>query len=112
MCTYPISYLVAVTCVSVAEPLDVVEDEPGQGDDHQDDEGDGDEHHRRAAHVLLEVPGADANRHGYRNVALQQSHDLATLGLRDHYGDHLACTWREATHTHTHTHTHTSVSSS
>lgn len=39
------SYLVAVPCVGVAKPLDVVEDEPGQGDDHENDEGDGDKHY-------------------------------------------------------------------
>ena len=38
-------YLVPVAGVDVAEPLDVVEDEPGQGDGHEDDEGDGDKHH-------------------------------------------------------------------
>lgn len=40
-----LQHLVAVSCVGVAEPLDVVEDQPGERDDHQDDEGDGDEHH-------------------------------------------------------------------
>ena len=33
--------------MSVAEALDVVEDEPSEGDDHEDDEGDGHEEHRR-----------------------------------------------------------------
>ena len=41
--------------VEQAEPLDVVEEEPGQGDHHQDDEGDGDKHHRPAAVRLQPV---------------------------------------------------------
>lgn len=33
--------------MGIAESLDIVEDEPGQRDDHQDDEGDRDEEDRR-----------------------------------------------------------------
>lgn len=39
------SYLVAVPRIGVAKPLDVVEDEPGEGDDHENNEGDGDKHY-------------------------------------------------------------------
>lgn len=67
-----LSNLVSVSSVGVSEPLDVVEDEPGEGDDHQHDEGDGDEHHRRPADVLLQVPRADGDRHGDSHVALQK----------------------------------------
>lgn len=91
-------YLVAVARVGVAEPLDVVEDEPGEGDDHEDDEGDGDEHHRRPAHVLLQVAGSDGDVQGDHDVLLQQGHDLTTFGLRDHDGHDAA---RAFTHTHT-----------
>lgn len=84
------SYLVAVPRVSVAEPLDVVEDEPGEGDDHEDDEGDGDKHHRRPAHVLLQVAGSDGDVHGDPDVTLQQGQDLATFKLWDHDGHHIA----------------------
>lgn len=84
------AYLVAVAGVGISEPLDVVEDEPGERDDHQHDEGDGHEHHRRPAHVLLQVPRADGDRHGDRHVALQQRRHLAALGLRNHDGDNLA----------------------
>lgn len=87
-------YLVPVPCVGVSEPLDVVEDEPGERDDHQHDEGDGHEHHRRPADVLLQVPRPDGDRHGDRHVALQQRRHLAALWLRDHDGDDLARTWR------------------
>ena len=42
----------------VSEALYVVEDEPGQGDDHEDDEGDGDEQHGGLVDgvVVLGVP--------------------------------------------------------
>lgn len=86
------AYLVPVSCVGVSEPLDVVEDEPGEGDDHQHDEGDGHKHHRRPADVLLQVPRPDGDRHVDRHVALQQRYDLAAFWLRDHDGDHLTCT--------------------
>lgn len=66
------SYLVAVPRISIAEPLDVVEDEPGQRDDHQHDKGDGHEDDRRPAHVLLQVPGPDGDGHVHRHIALQQ----------------------------------------
>lgn len=93
MCVFVV-YLVPVPGVGVSEPLDVVEDEPGERDDHQHDEGDGHEHHRRPADVLLQVPRPDGDRHGDRHVALQQRHHLAALWLRDHDGDDLARTWR------------------
>lgn len=73
------AHLVAVAGVGVAEPLDVVEDEPGQGDDHEDDEGDGDKHHGRPAHVLLQVAGTDGDVHGDPDVSLQQGQDLSTF---------------------------------
>ena len=85
-------YLVAVASVGVSEPLDVVEDEPGEGDDHQHDERDGHEHHRRPAHVLLQVTRSYGDVHGYRDVPLQQGGDLATFRLRDHDGDHVSRT--------------------
>lgn len=87
-----LEHLVAVSSVSVAKPLDVVEDQPRERDDHQDDEGDGDEHHRGAAHVLLQVPRADADVHGHRYVLLQQGHDLTTFGFGDHDRHHIART--------------------
>ena len=40
------TYRESILGVHVAEPLDVVEEQPGQRDDHQEDEGDGDEEHR------------------------------------------------------------------
>lgn len=83
-------YLVAVARVSVAEPLDVVEDEPGEGDDHEDDKGDGDKHHRRPAHVLLQVAGSYGDVHGDPDMTLQQGQDLATFKLWDHDGHHIA----------------------
>lgn len=87
-------HLVAVLRVGEAEPLDVVEDQPGERDDHQDDEGDGDEHHRGAADVLLQVPCADGDVHGHRYVLLQQGHDLTTFGLGNHDSHHIAGTYR------------------
>lgn len=93
------SYLVAVACAGIAEPLDVVEDEPGEGDDHEDDEGDGDEHDRRPAHVLLQVAGADGDVQGDHDVPLQQGRDLTTFRLWNHDGHDAACA---CTHTHTH----------
>lgn len=88
------SYLAAVARIGVAEPLDVVEDEPGEGDDHEDDEGDGDEHDRRPAHVLLQVAGSDGDVQGDHDVPLQQGHDLTTLRLWDHDGHDGACACR------------------
>ena len=38
--------------VGVAEPLDVVEDEPCKGDNHEDNEGDGNEEHGSLADVV------------------------------------------------------------
>lgn len=88
------SYLVAVARVGVAEPLDVVEDKPGKGDDHEDDEGDGDEHDRRPAHVLLQIAGSDRDVQGDRDVPLQQGQDLTTFRLWDHDGHDAACACR------------------
>lgn len=84
-------YLVAAARVGVAEPLDVVKDEPGERDDHEDDEGDGDEHDRGPAHILLQVAGSDGDVQGDRDVPLQQGHDLTTFGLWDHDGHDAAC---------------------
>lgn len=88
----PVQHLVAVACVGVAEALDVVEDQPGQGDDHQHDEGDGDEHHGGAADGFLQVACADGDVHGHGYVLLQQGHDLTTFGLRNHDRHHVAGT--------------------
>ncbi len=85
-----VQHLVAVACVGVSEALDVVEDEPGQRDDHEDDEGDGDEDHGGAADVFLEVACSDGDVHGHGYVLLQQGHDLTTLGLRNHDGHHVS----------------------
>lgn len=41
----PGTYLVPVSSVGISKPLDVVEDKPGERDDHQHNEGDGHEHH-------------------------------------------------------------------
>ena len=87
-------YLVAVSSVGIAEPLDVVEDQPGEGDDHEHDEGDGDEHHRGAAHVLLKVPRSYGDVHVDWNVSLQQGDDLPALGFRDHDGHNFTCACR------------------
>lgn len=38
------------------KPLDIVEDQPGKGNDHEDDEGDGHKHDRGSGHVFLQVP--------------------------------------------------------
>ena len=43
----------------VPESLDVVKDEPGERDDHENDEGDGDEEHRGP---LLKLEGVSADR--------------------------------------------------
>ena len=43
----------------VPESLDVVKDEPGERDDHENDEGDGDEEHRGP---LLKLEGVAADR--------------------------------------------------
>ena len=55
--------------VDVAEPLHVVEDQPGQGDQHEDHEGDGDEEDRGA---LLHVVDAGAVEAGDVEVVVQQ----------------------------------------
>ncbi len=86
----PVQHLVAVACVGVAEALDVVEDQPGQRDDHQHDEGDGDEHHGGAADGFLQVTCADGDVHGHGYVLLQQGHDLTTSVLRNHDRHHIA----------------------
>lgn len=93
VCSRP--YLVAVSGVGVSEPLDVVKHQPGQRDDHEDDEGDGDEHHRRPAHVFLQVSRPDGDRHGNSHVSLQQRNHLSTFWLRDHDGHHLTSAYRE-----------------
>lgn len=90
------SYLVAVPCVSVAEPLDIVEDEPGEGDDHKNDEGDGDKHYRRSAHILLQVAGSYGDVQRDHDVPLQQGQNLTTFRLWDHDGHDITCT---CTHT-------------
>lgn len=86
----PVSNLIAVSRVGISEPLDVVEDEPGQRDDHQHDEGDGHKDHRGPAHVLLQVSGPDGDGHGDRHVTFQQRHHLATFRLWDHDGHDIA----------------------
>lgn len=92
------SYLVAVACAGVAEPLDVVEDEPGEGDDHEYDEGDGDEHDRCPAYVLLQVARSDGDVEGDHDMPLQQGHDLTTSRLRNHDGHDAACACRHTEH--------------
>lgn len=79
-------HLVPVPGVCVSKPLDVVEDQPREGDDHQDDEGDGDEHDRSAAHVFLQVAGSDGDVHRHGDVSFQQADDLLPFQLGDHYG--------------------------
>lgn len=87
------TYLVAISCVSVAEPLDVVEDKPGEGDDHEDDEGDGHKHHGRSAHVLLQVAGSYSDLQHDHDVLLEQGHDFTAFTLRDHDGHNIACVY-------------------
>ncbi len=82
-------YLVAVPGVGVSEALDVVKDEPGQRDDHEDDEGYGDEDHRGAADVFLEVACADGDVHVNGDVPLHQKNQITTLGLGNHDGHHV-----------------------
>ncbi len=82
-------YLVAVPGVGVSEALDVVEDEPGQRDDHEDDEGDGDEDHGGAADVFLEVACSDGDVHVNVDIPLHQKNQITTLGLRNHDGHHI-----------------------
>ena len=91
---YTQSYLVTISCISVAEPLDVVEDEPGEGDDHEDDEGDGDKHYRCSAHVLLQVACSYSDVQHDHNVLLQQDHYLSTFRLWDHDDHNIACIYR------------------
>ena len=55
--------------MDVPEPLDVVEDQPGQGDQHEDHEGDGDKEDRRP---LLHVVDAGAVQAGDVEVVVQQ----------------------------------------
>lgn len=89
------SYLVAVSCISVAEPLDIVEDKPGEGDDHENDEGDGDKHYRRSAHILLQVSGSYGDVDDHLDVSFQQGHNLPTFRLWDHDGHNVTCTWKQ-----------------
>lgn len=95
-----VRYLVAVTSVGIAEPLDVVEHQPGKGDDHEYDEGDGDEHHRGAAHVLLEVPCSYGDVHVDCDVPLQQRDDFTALGLRNHDGHNFTSAFGKNMDTH------------
>lgn len=85
------SYLVAISCISVAKPLDVVEDEPGKGDDHEHDEGYWDKHHRCPAHVLLQIACSYSDVQCDHNVLLQQGHNLTTFRSWDHDGYNITC---------------------
>lgn len=85
LCCVSQSALVPVPGICIAKPLDIIKDQPCEGNDHQDNEGDGDKHNRRAAHIFLQVPGSDGDVHGYRDVSLQQAHYLLPFGLRNHY---------------------------
>lgn len=89
------THLVPVPGICIAKPLDVVEDQPRQGDGHEDDEGDGHKHNGRAAHVFLQVPGTDADVHGHGDVPFQQAYYLLPFGLRNHYSHDVFHTWGE-----------------
>lgn len=64
--------------MSVSEALNIVEDEPGEGDDHQDHEGDGHEHDG----CLADVGGV---------VLLRLTHHLSFVSLQDLHIDHSVC---------------------
>lgn len=86
------THLVSVSSIRISEPLNVVEDQPCQGDDHQHNEGDGDKYHRGSANVLLQVSGSNCYMHHHSNISLQQTHYLFPLWLRDHYCYNIFCT--------------------
>lgn len=91
------SYLVAISGISIAESLDVVEDKPGEGDDHENDEGDGDKHYWRSAHILLQVAGSYSDLQRDCDLLFQQGHYFPTFGLWDHDGHNVASTCRDQT---------------
>lgn len=86
LCCIPQSALVPIPGICISKPLDVIKDEPCEGNDHQDNEGDGDKHNRRAAHIFLQVPGSDGDVHGHGDVSFQQAYNLLPFWLRNHYG--------------------------
>lgn len=86
------AYLGAVSGISIAESLDVVEDKPGEGDDHENDEGDGYKHYRCSAHILLQVAGSYSDVQHDHDVLVQQGHNLPSFVLWDHDGHNIACT--------------------
>lgn len=79
------THLVPVPGICVSKPLDVVKDQPREGNDHQDDEGDRDKYDRSAAHVFLQVPRPDGDGHHHGDVPLQQADDLLPFRLGNHY---------------------------
>ena len=79
------THLVPVPGICISKPLDIIEDQPGKGHDHEDDEGDGYKHNRGTAHVFLQVPGPNGDVHCHSDVSLQQAYYLPPFGLRNHY---------------------------
>lgn len=80
-----VPHLVSVSGICISESLDIIEDQPCQGDDHQHDEGDGDKHHWGTADVFLQVACSNCYIHHHSNIPLQQTHYLFSFRLRNHY---------------------------
>ena len=77
----------AVLGVRVAEPLDVVEDEPGEGDDHEDDEGDRDEEDGRLVdgRVGRGVRVADGDAHQDARPVVREPCDAHAVSPTDEH---------------------------
>lgn len=84
-----VTHLVPIPGICISKPLDIIKDQPCEGDDHQDNEGDGDEHNGGAAHVFLQVPGPNGDGHGHSDVPLQQADNLLPFWFRNHYGHYV-----------------------
>lgn len=95
-------YLAAAPGTAVAELLDEVEDEPGRGDDEEDDEGHRDEHQRAAVDGLSGTALTHQHRDQDRQVPVQLGQDLFTKRLCDHHRHRVAGScrpdWRQTGH--------------
>ena len=71
--------------MGVPEALDVVEDEPGERDDHEDDEGDGHKEHGGTVNVGegVGVLTARGDHHHHTRPIVHQTRDVQPLRLAD-----------------------------
>lgn len=75
--------------MDVPKALYIVEDEPGKGDDHEDDEGDGDKQHRGTIDAWVRERSVAAHRHLHHHTCaiVHQARYLLPLFPADQHRD-------------------------